>query len=789
MGSLEREPGTPPNPGAIHRSVLAGFPSQIGRKGEQREYEGPRGLRFVIAPGSSLHRLEPPWIVAAELVETSRLFARAVGRVRSDWVERVAAHLVTREIFEPHWIPQSGQVAAWERVSLHGLVLVPRRRVPFGPIDPSGARDIFIQSALVDEEIQTQGEFLAHNRELIEQLERIEAKKRAQDVLVDLRARFDFYDARVPPDVHSTPSFEKWRKEVERRTPRLLFMSREDLLRPGTRGFEPEDYPDLLVVEEMRLPLDYRHEPGHVDDGVTVSLPLEALGHLPVQMLMQRMEWLVPGMLREKIVAMIRTLPKRTRVRFVPAMEYAEGATEAIRFGVGSLAPRLAEHLHRLTGTPVGPGDFRMEELAQHLRMNIQIVDEAGRIVAKGRDLAALRREVADQIRRELADQGGSATARRADPSVRGGAAANAPDLAEGDRRSGQAAASSDASELLRQHPAAERASVPASAPHADSNRDPAAGPGLPPPPELPDRLRSFPRVRIPEVVSVDRGAISLRAYPALRDQGDAVGMHLLPERRDAERVHGAGVCRLLAIALREDLTPMLAYLPQSDGSIGLDRLALLHAPYGSREVLEQALLLRIAERAAALAGAIPTGIRDEQAFSAMRSAARSRVWDAGSQCAELVGRILLARHTLDRSLDAPLPSTWEEAIADVRGQVEHLMPRDFLATTPWDRLLHLPRYLHAALIRLQKLRAGGHRRDAQLMGELRPFLERLEARWAATRGAGEASAVLRQSLERFRGLLEEFRVSLFAQELRTAVPVSPTRLEREWAGIEGAEA
>jgi len=747
---LERQPGTPPNGGAIHRCVLAGFPSQIGRKGEQREYEGPRGLRFVISPGSSLHRQDPPWVVAAELVETSRLFARSVGRVRSDWVERVAAHLVTREIFEPHWIAESGQVAAWERISLHGLVLIPRRRVPFGPIDPPAARDIFIQSALVDEEIRSAGEFLAHNRELIEQLERIEAKKRAQDLLVDLRARFDFYDARVPADIHSTPSFEKWRRDVERRTPRILYMSREDLLRPGASGLAPEDYPDLLVVDEMRLPLDYHHEPGHPDDGVTVSLPLAVLGELPLQMLSQRLEWLVPGMLREKVVALIRSLPKRQRVRFVPATEYADGAVESIPFGIGSLPARLAEHLHRLTGAAVMPADFRQEEMPLHLRMNIQILDEAGTPVAKGRDLVELRRSMERRIGRDPAFAA----------AVDAPGSADAGDLAAPQRESDGGAGGSDAGQR-------------------GGARGSALGVPLPPPPELPSRFRSFPSVELPIAVSLARSAITLRAYPAFVDLGDAVGMQLFSQRSAAERAHPAGVCRLLALALQDEIRPMLAYLPQADGSIGLDRLALHHAPYGPREMLEQAVLLRTAERAAILAGANPAGVRGQPAFSALVASTKPRLWEAGSQCVDLLGRILAARLALDRSLDAPLPSTWEEATADVRTQVGQLMPPEFARATAWERLVHLPRYLQAATVRLQKLRDGGHRRDAQLMAELRTFLDRLAARQAS-----DVSEVSTEALERFRWLLEEFRVSLFAQDLRTAVAVSGTRLEREWARI-----
>lgn len=744
MEGLARQPGSPVNPGAIHRCVLAGFPSQIGRKGEEREYEGPRGLRFVLSPGSSLHRQAPPWVVAAELVETTRLYARFVGRVRADWVERVAAHLVTREVFEPHWMAASGQVAAWEKLSLHGLVLVPRRRVPFGPIDPKAARDIFIQAALVDEEIRTDGEFLTHNRELIEQLEKLEAKKRVQDVLVDLRARFDFYDARVPAEIHSTPSFEKWRREAERRNPKLLLMSREDLLRPGASGLSTEDFPDLLELDGLRLPLDYRHEPGHPEDGVTVTVPLGALGQIPAP----RLEWLVPGMLKEKIVALLRTLPKRQRVRFVPAAEYAEGAVESLDFGQGSLPGRLAEHLHRLTATPVVAADFGLEEVPAHLRMNIHVLDAAGRVMATGRDVELLRRQLGRQVRDSL-----------------------------------------EATPLGHVESASQPSLDPKSADSPRSTSAPLAGQGVsgetldPSPPVLPAEIVKFPESQLPKAVAVRQGGTLLRAFTALVDLGAAVALRLLPTEAEALELHRQGVLRLLALALESEIRPMLEYLPQPGGVMGLDQLALLHAPYGARPALESGLLLRIAERAASLGGGDPSAVRDPEAFKRLVAECRPRLWDAGAQSAELLGRVLSLRLALDRTLDAPLPSTWQDAVEDVRGQVDALTPPGFFGSTPWERLVHLPRYLQAASIRLQKLRDGGHRRDAAQMAQLRPFLERLDAhRTAMTEDAAATGGLAK--LDRFRWLLEEFRVSLFAQELRTAVPISATRLEREWARV-----
>ncbi|MFO0874829.1 MAG: DUF3418 domain-containing protein [Phycisphaerales bacterium] len=770
---FERVPGAPVNAGAIHRCVLAGFLGQIGAKGENREYSGPRGLRFVLSPGSVLFRHDPPWVVAAELVETTRLYARTVGRIRSDWVERVAPGQVQREHFEPHWLASAGQVAAWERVSLHGLVLVAKRRVPFGPIDPKASRDIFIQEALVDEQVRTEGEFLRHNRELIEELEKLEAKKRERTMLVDLRARFDFYDRHVPADVHSTPSFEKWRRRAERGNPRLLFMTRADLLRPGAAGLAAADFPDVLELDSLRLPLDYRHEPGDPDDGITVTVPIGALGRLTVG----RLEWLVPGMLREKVVALLRTLPKRIRVRFVPAAEYADGAAESLAFGHGSLPQRLAEYLHRLTGTPLSDRDFDLAQLPAHLRMNVRVLDAEGAVAATGRDLTAIQRTLASRASASIPSDGAAAAAAFATSDAEGSSSRGAA------RGTGSAAGGRDT-----------------------STGSTATAGDLPVAPR--ERMIRFEIPSLPERVEVRQGGMSLPAHPALADVGDAVSLRLLPSPDAARRTHRAGIRRLLALALGDEIRPMLDFLPSPTGVPGIDGLALLHAPYGPREVLERELVDRIAERAGSTSsigaprgsgdtsGAGPGGpavvasgavaggagtdlatVRDAAMLEAIASAARPELWEAGREVVDLAWRVLGACHEILRTIDAPAPSTWQDAFDDVGEQLAALCPPRFLVETDWEALVHYPRYLAAVVVRLQKLRESGHLRDLRLMAEVRPHWKRCLEHRAELAASGRTSP----ELERFRWMIEEFRVSLFAQELRTAAPVSAQRLARLW--------
>ncbi|HMN97145.1 MAG TPA: DUF3418 domain-containing protein [Phycisphaerales bacterium] len=751
-----RLPEAPFDLGALHRCILAGFPTQIGRLVEERRgaeggpgsggrgsgpaarpqrgvYEGPRGLRFSIASGSALFRQEAPWVVAAELVETSRLFARTAGRIRADWVERVAPHLVRREYFEPHWRRDAGQVAAYERVTLHGLVLVPKRRIAFGPIDPRAARDIFIHAALVDEQIRTDGEFLAANRELVETIERVEAKRRQRDLLLDAAARFEFYDRRIPADIHSTPSFEKWRRAVEARTPALLHMTRADLLRPGAGEAAAEEFPDAIEVGGLRVPLDYRHEPGEEEDGVAATIPLAALPRIDAEAL----EWLVPGMLREKIVALLRTLPKRLRVRFVPAAEFAEGAAESVPFGEGSLVERLAEHLRRLTGTPIVGADFRPAELPAHLRMFLRVIDDRGAVVAAGRDLAALRRSL-----RERREQGPEETPpRRSLRSPRDG-------LGDSDS-----------------------AGAGAGAPEAADALD-----------GVPARMTTFAVDRLPELIERVHGGMSVPAHPALVDLGDAVGVGLFATAAEAERAQRFAVRRLAAIAMAPTLRPLVEYLPAPDGSIGIAGMRLLAAPWEGGERFEQELIERIAERA--VLGDDPPP-RSREAFeAALRRSGGERgtgLWEIAREVVGLAWSILGLRQALVAALDQPLPSTWEESAADLRRCVEALLPRGFFSDLPWARLVHLPRYLAAAQARLARLRTHGHARDLELMSEIRRFERLWEERAAALHGSGRTTP----ELDAFRWLIEEYRVSLHAPQLRTAVPISSVRLERHWARVE----
>lgn len=370
----------------IHRALLTGFVTQIGRRQDDGSYAGVQGAPFAIHRDSSLARRSATWIMAAEIVDTGRRAARTVARIQGDWVERVAPHLLRRQHSEPHYLSDSGHVAAWESVSFGALTLVPRRRVPYEPIDPEGARNVFIHAALVEEQLRGGAAFIEHNRQLREQLETAEHKRRERGLLVDIEARFAFYDARVPRSVVNGPSFESWRRRAEVRDPHMLFMRERDLLRAPV---DVTAFPDEISLPIGAMPLVYDHAPGESRDGVTMRVPIATLAAVDSE----AAEWLVPGMLLAKIEALIRSLPKRVRTRFAPAKEFAAGAAEHLDSGPrsGSLRRALAAYLTELAGAVIDPSDFDMSALAPELLMRFEVVDDDGTVLAEGRDLAQLQ--------------------------------------------------------------------------------------------------------------------------------------------------------------------------------------------------------------------------------------------------------------------------------------------------------------------------------------------------------------------------------------------------------------
>lgn len=414
--SLKSSSNTP-DYSAIHKALMTGLLGYISHKNDiddgdksrqkdknkkgsnrnQPRYLGQHNNKIDIFPGSALAKKQPKWILAAEMVETSRLFARTVAKIEPQWIEPLAKHLVKSNYFEPHWAKKPAQVSAYQQVSLNGLIIVARRAVNYGPIDPELSRELFIRHALVEGDYNTQAPFFHENRQLLQEVEQIEAKSRRRDILVDDEEIFRFYDERIPEGIYSGATFDKWRKQVEQTEPRLLYLSRDDIQRE-----EPEldeySYPNHTNVDGIRLPLKYHFDPSHHADGISVEIPVAVLGGLK----QSAFEWLVPAMLHEKIVALIKSLPKSVRKNFVPATNFADALIERIEEPGGDLLQVLAENLHRMTGIEVERDLWKPEQLSDHLRFNYSIVNEQGDSIAQGKDLEQLQQQFASQVRQTI---------------------------------------------------------------------------------------------------------------------------------------------------------------------------------------------------------------------------------------------------------------------------------------------------------------------------------------------------------------------------------------------------
>ena len=715
----------------IHLSMLAGLLGNVGCKSDEDDwYLGARGIKFYKHPGAHLNKKPGRWIVAAELVETTRLFGRGIAAIEPQWIEQIGGHLLKKQMLDPHWEKKAAQVTALERATLYGIVIYNNRRVDFGKVDPHGARDIFLREALVQGEWETRQPFLAANQKLIAKVEELEHKSRRQDVLVDDELIYAFYDQQVPQDVCSGASFERWYKDASRENPDLLKLTRDELMRHEAAGITTSAFPKTVRLGGVDCTASYLHEPGDPRDGITVTVPLFVLN----QVSEERCEWLVPGMLKDKIQALLKSLPQRPRSRFVPlpesATRLAELFTAPERFGTGSLTDALLKQVRDETSLDVKRADFKLDMLSPHLFMNFRVVDEHGRQLGHGRNLGALKAEWGAKARGafqalaglKLGGQGGSEQK-----------TAPAPDS------KAQAASKN----------VARAAPAPASAPTAPAGQ----------------RYTSWTFGELPELMEIKKGGQTLVGFPALIDDGDAVTIEVFDEPEVAANKHRAGLRRLFALQIKDALKYLEKNIPD------LQKMAVAYMPLGTQEEL-RAQIIDVALDRAFLLDPLPT---DEAAFKRRVDEGRGRLTLIANEVARLAGTILIeyaaAARKLKDTKNAP------DATADVAQQLQRLMPKQFIAQAPWAQLAHFPRYLKAITLRLDKYRADPAR-DAAKLAELRPQEQRYWRLVAERKGAVDAR------MQELRWLLEELRVSFFAQELRTPQPVSVKRLDKLWAQV-----
>ncbi|MCS0581445.1 ATP-dependent RNA helicase HrpA [Massilia pinisoli] len=718
----------------LHMALLTGLLGNIGYKMEDEggqtggAYLGARGIKFHIWPGSTLGKKAGKWIMAAELVETTRLYARCIAQIQPEWVEKIGGHLLKKSWGEPRWEKRTAQVTASERATLYGIVVYSQRRINYAQHNPQEAREIFIRDALVGGDYETRSPFFAHNHKLIREIENLEHKSRRLDVLVDDQLIYAFYDKEIPSDVVNGAGFEKWYKDASRDNPKLLYLNREELMRHEAAGVTTDLFPKTMNVTGIEMGLSYHFEPGSPRDGVTLTVPLFALNQIP----RERADWLVPGMLKEKVQLLLKSLPQKLRRHCVPLPDYAarffERNEDPVRFGRGDLIDALIADIHAQTGVRVMTTDFKLETLPAHLFMNFKVVDEHGRQLDMGRNLATLQAELGGQARQSFQR------------------------MAETTPVAGQGSAK----------PLGAAAPTPAPAQAKGKAATPA--PAAPAPASAHTNITGWTFGELPELLEITQGKITLIGFPALVDKGTHCDLEVFDDPNVAARAHRAGLRRLFALQFKEQLKFAEKNVP------GLQQMGMQFMSVGTPEELREQIVAKAIE-IACLQDPLPI---DAASFNKRRDEGKGRIGLLINETARLAGQILAEFHGLPKRLQGLPPAV----ASDMQAQLQGLVHKRFIAETEYSQLAHFPRYLKAMNVRLEKLRANPAR-DAQLMAEWQT---------AATQFQRTVKNQPLKNLDprmiEFRWMLEELRVSLFAQELRTPMPVSSKRLQKVWESM-----
>ncbi|MFZ5869247.1 MAG: ATP-dependent RNA helicase HrpA, partial [Actinomycetota bacterium] len=692
----------PAEPAQVHQSLLAGLLSHIGMKqGDRNEFLGARGSRFAVFPGSALFKKPPAWVMTAELVETSRLWGREVARIEPEWVEALAGHLVKRVYSEPHWSRKQGAVMAYEKVLLYGVPVVSSRRVGYARVDPELSRELFIRHALVEGDWETHHRFFAENRRLLADVEELEHRARRRDILVDDETLFDFYDRRVPADVVSARHFDAWWKKERHRDPDLLTFSMDLLVSSGAELVDERDFPRTWRAGGVELPLSYQFEPGSDADGVTVHVPVAVLNQVDAD----GFDWQVPGLREELVTALIRSLPKAVRKRFVPAPDHARTVLHRLPEEPDgrSLTDAVGAELRLLTGVEVAPQDWDLGRVPDHLRMTFRVEDDRGRVLGEGKDLEALRRRLA--------------------PAVR-----TAVSRAVGRRGQGSHLERSGLTDWT---------------------------------------VGALPRT----VETAGTAGHTVRGYPALVDEGDAVAVRVLAGEAEQRQAMWAGTRRLLLLTG--------APAPAAVASRVLDnqaKLVLSRNPHGSVDALLADCLTCAVDALLAEAGG-PAW--DEDGFRRLQRQVQGRLEQTLADVLQLTARVLAEAHAVSREVEPAVSLAVLPSLTDVRQQLADLVHPGFVAATGLRRLPDLLRYLRAMRRRLEKLPSDPVR-DRDSTG----VVQRLEAEYAETVAKLPQQRRTDDDVVAVRWLLQELRVSLFAQGVGTAVPVSEKRIRRALAAL-----
>lgn len=675
----------------IHKSLLSGLLGNIGTKSvENNEFLGPRNIHFHIHPGSWQARKPPKWVMCGELVETSRLYGRMVARIEPEWIEGLAPHLIKRNYSEPHWQKKPAQVAAYERTTLYGVTVQPKRRINYGPVDSVLAREIFIREALVQGDFYTRASFFKYNQSVISEIESLEAKSRRRDILVDEQALFEFYDERLPAGIYSGKAFEKWLKSVQKEHPEILFLQKKELMRHEAEHISEGQFPSTMELNGVTFKLDYHFDPGHAEDGVTVIIPLAILGQLREQ----SFDYLVPGLLRDKVIALIKCLPKALRKIFVPVPDYADGFLAAGCDWSMPLIDSLASHMQKVSATSVASDVWQLENLPVFYYMNFRVIDQEGQVLAVGRNLPHLQYELSDLSEDVL-------------------------------------------SEL----------------PTSDIEKE---------------NITQWDFGDLPDVIELEQHGLTIRAYPAIVDEcedGESVSVRLFSDEEQAASHRRTGLRRLFRLVARQEMKYLRKNLRH------LDKIQLYYTSIGNKQSLLQDLEDAIIDYAL-----FPEvdDIRSEEMFNKLAGEAKQKLMKVADETCDMLHELLFQYHKLAKRLQGNIPLTWFNAVKDIRQQLGGLIYEGFISATPRHWLKHLPRYIQAINLRLDKLERS-LAADKQRQAEMQKHWDRVY-----TQISDEPEQVLSLEWEQYRWMMEEMRVSLFAQELKAAIPISVKKLDKQ---------
>lgn len=676
----------------VHKAILAGMLSHIGFKDNNNEFQGARNTKFFVFPGSALAKKPPKWTVVAELVETSRLFGRVAAKINPEWIEPLAQHVIKRSYSEPHFERRQGSVMAFEQITLYGMIVVAKRKCQYGPINAVEAREIFIRRALVEGELASKEDFFVNNRGLIDQVEELEHKSRRRDILVDEESLYQFYDQKLPEDIYNQKRFNSWWKKTKAKQPQLLDFDLDELMRHEASHVTHQEFPDKWQQDNLFFALTYQFEPGEKDDGVSVHIPLPLLN----QVRPEGFDWLVPGLLREKVIALIKSLPKSLRRNFVPAPNYADACLDAMPVMQGDLLAAMSRQLLRMTGVQIPLEAWDPSQLPVHLTTNFKVEQDNGKLLDQGRDLAGLQQKLSGKVQKSLAK---------------------------------------------------------------------VAKPGI----EKQD-LTEWSFGHLPEKIIRKQGNFEIKAFPALVPGKRAVEIKLFDNQAIAEETNRHGLRQLLLLNVPSPIQFLQRSLPNKA------KLGLYYNAFGQvGELIDDCIAAGVDQ----LVAESELDVRDEAQFVALRDHIRADLGETVLVIAQQVERILTLAHGINKKLKGKVTLDLVRPHGDIKSQLGSLIYKGFVTEVGHQRLADIERYLNAIERRLEKLKvdATRDRLNMQIIDNLSGDYQQLVKKLPN-------SNIVPDNLQQLRWMIEELRVSLFAQTLGTRIPVSEKRVKQLIAEI-----